>query len=264
MTQTLEFAPATNRPRRRGLHAHLVQTIADRIVTGVYAEGQALPRIEDLATEFDSSRVAVREALRVLVEKGLIDSRQKSGTRVRPRSTWNLADPDVIAWQALASPNLAFFRDLSEVRAMIEPFAANLAAHRATEEERQQLQVLLDRMGAAIDDPAEFSAADIALHSAILAASHNKILLHLTNTIAEALAASRAVTTRSRAKSEASQPLHAVVVAEIIAGRGEQASQATHLLIGEAFVDIKELLEAEADDADATSPLLTTEAAGQQ
>lgn len=227
-----------------------------RIVTGVYPEGDALPRIELLATEFDSSRVAVREALRVLVEKGLIESRQKSGTRVRLRATWNLADPDVIAWQALANPNLAFFRDLSEVRAMIEPFAANLAAHRATKAERQHLRALLAKMEAAIDQSSAYAAADIELHSAILAASHNLILLHLTNTIAEALAASRAVTTQSQAASEAAQPLHGVVVAEIVAGRGEQASQAMRLLIGEAFVDIKSLIEDRAAAEDGTSPML--------
>ena len=230
--------------------------IAVRIVTGVYPEGEALRRIEDLATEFGSSRVAICEALRVLVEKGLIESRQKSGTRVRPRSTWNLADPDVIAWQALANPNLAFFRDLSEVRAMIEPFAANLAAHRATKVERQHLRHLLAKMESTIDHSSEFAAADLELHAAILAASHNLILLHLTNTIGEALAASRALTTQSKAASEASQPLHAVVVAEIVAGRGEQASQAMRILVGEAYVDIKLLIDDKAAAQDGTGPIL--------
>ena len=139
---------------------------------------------------------------------------------------------------------------------MIEPFAANLAAHRATKAERQHLRVLLGRMESSIDNPSVFAAADLELHTAILAASHNLILLHLTNTIAEALAASRTVTTQSQAASEASQPLHGVVVAEIVAGRGEQASQAMRLLIGEAFVDIKSLLEDSAAAEDSTSPVL--------
>jgi DNA-binding FadR family transcriptional regulator len=216
--------------------------MALRVVTGVYPEGEALPRIEDLAEEFGSSRVAVREAARVLVEKGLIEARQKVGTRVRPRAAWNVADPDVIAWQALAQPNMAFFRDLSEVRAAFEPYAANLAAHRATDDERRNLTALLAAMEASIDDADEYAAADLELHSAILRASHNQILVHLTNTIAEALAASRAVTTSSQAASEAAQPLHAVVVREIVAGHGETAAQVMRLLIGEAFVDIQTLL----------------------
>ena len=76
------------------------------------------------------SRSAYREAVQVLSAKGLVESRPKTGTRVLPRNRWNLLDPDVLAWAFSGEPDIHFVRSLFELRAIVEPAAARLAAER--------------------------------------------------------------------------------------------------------------------------------------
>src|SRR5262245_31847703 len=83
-----------------------------------------------------ASRTVLREAIKVLAAKGLVESRPRTGTRVRPRRTWNLLDPDVLAWQQEGTPSAIFLRSLTEVRQIVEPSAAALAAARANARER--------------------------------------------------------------------------------------------------------------------------------
>ena len=84
----------------RGVHGRLVEQIGRRILGGELAPGAMLPREAELVQELGISRTAVREAIKVLAAKGLVESRQKLGMRVRPERAWNLLDPDVLAWQA--------------------------------------------------------------------------------------------------------------------------------------------------------------------
>src|SRR5512134_3077055 len=94
----------TPRVRRRGLHSDVVKELGLRIVRGDYAPGSILPRAEELAAELGVSRTVIRETLRVLTEKGLVQPRQRTGTRVRSRASWNLVDPELIGWQRAAGP----------------------------------------------------------------------------------------------------------------------------------------------------------------
>ena len=74
------------------------------------------------------SRTVLREALRTLTSKGLIESRPRVGTRVRPRHAWNLLDADVLDWYSRVAEPMTFALKLQEMREMIEPYAAALAA----------------------------------------------------------------------------------------------------------------------------------------
>src|SRR6185369_17178845 len=85
-------------PARRGVHGQTVEIIAQRILSGEIAEGDTL-NITQLQDELGVSLTALREALKVLTAKGLVDARQKRGTFVRPRSDWQLLDAEVIRWQ---------------------------------------------------------------------------------------------------------------------------------------------------------------------
>lgn len=201
-----------------------------------------IPRAEELAVEFDVSRTVVREALRVLAEKGLIESRQRSGTRVRERSGWNLVDPEVLAWQRAAGPNLQFLRDLSEVRLAIEPLAARLAALRATPEELIEIERLYAQMAASIDDPEAHARSDLDLHSAVLRSTHNELLFQMTNAISEALIASRDVTVRSSGAVLAAMPLHEEVVRSIAHREAGRAYEAMTELVNRALHDIEIVL----------------------
>jgi len=79
----------------------VVHALGLRIVRGESQPGETLARADDMAAAMGVSRTALREALKVLAEKGMVESRPRSGTRVRRRSDWNLVDPDVIAWRVL-------------------------------------------------------------------------------------------------------------------------------------------------------------------
>ena len=80
-----------------------------------------MPNEDDLRSEISVSRTAYREAVKVLTAKGLVEARPKSGTRVAPRDSWNLLDPDVLSWHFEADPNEKFIRDLFELRRFVEP-----------------------------------------------------------------------------------------------------------------------------------------------
>ncbi|MGH8432151.1 MAG: FadR/GntR family transcriptional regulator, partial [Solimonas sp.] len=81
------------------LHGMVLNQIGQRILRGDLTPGDALPNADDWSAAEGVSRTVLREALKVLAGKGLVESRPKTGTRVRPRSHWNFLDPDVLAWR---------------------------------------------------------------------------------------------------------------------------------------------------------------------
>ena len=95
----------------QSLHGRIVHAIGRRILSGDLRPGDLLPAEPDLG----ASRTVVREAVKVLAAKGLVESRPKTGTRVRPRDAWNLLDPDVLAWQQDGAVDDALLRKLTEV-----------------------------------------------------------------------------------------------------------------------------------------------------
>src|SRR5262249_7406491 len=126
--------------------------------------------------EFGVSRTAVREAIRLLSAKGLTVSRPKIGTRVRPRSDWNMLDPDVLRWQIDQNPTEEFIHSLFEMREIIEPAAASRAAERGSEEEIAALGVAMDGIqNEERGSPAQIKA-DVRFHMVILEASRNPML----------------------------------------------------------------------------------------
>ena len=159
-----------------GQHGRIVHTIGRRIVTGEIRPGERLPT----AAHVRASRGVVREAFKVLAAKGLVVSRTKTGTRVRPRESWNLLDPDVLAWRQERLPRGPFLGKLTEVRLMIEPVAAELAARRAGPAQLASLQAALREMRAALDlSPPDYEAyneADVRFHRAIVQACDNEVL----------------------------------------------------------------------------------------
>ena len=129
---------------RRGLHGEVVYTIGRRIVSGELKPGDPLPPEEELTADFDASRTVLREAVRVLAAKGLVEARPKTGTRVRPREEWNILDPDVLSWRVVgAAHDPQLYAEMTEVRLAIEPIATRLAATRMTDDELTAVHLYL-------------------------------------------------------------------------------------------------------------------------
>src|SRR5919204_5787244 len=128
---------------RGGLHGQIVHAIGRRILSGKIRPGELLA----IPAELPASRTVLREAIKVLAAKGLVQSRPKTGTRVRPRQAWNLLDPDVLAWQQDGAGSPSLLRALTEVRRFIEPAAAELAAVRADTRDLAELARALEEMG---------------------------------------------------------------------------------------------------------------------
>src|SRR5258708_10686262 len=97
---------------------------------GRYPEGSGLPRDAELTVMFDVSRTVLRESVKTLSAKGLLNSKAGVGTRVRERSAWNMFDPDVLGWHLEAGIDKRFLRDLADIRLAVEPRAPALAAER--------------------------------------------------------------------------------------------------------------------------------------
>lgn len=182
-------ASETPSPRRnvpRSSHGLVVDTLGRRIVSGALPEGALLPRDELLEEELSVSRTVIREAMKTLAAKGLIVARTRVGTSVCVRERWNLFDSDVLTWHLEEGNQADFLRQITEMRLAFEPFAAALAAARATPDEVAQLRTQISEMRR-VRDRNEFATVDLDFHRIILAAARNSILLSVANVIELAL-----------------------------------------------------------------------------
>jgi DNA-binding FadR family transcriptional regulator len=228
--------------RRRGLHRDVVDELGQRIVRGDYQPGTALPSEAELGENLEVSRTVVREAIKVLAAKGLVDPRPKTGTRVLERAQWSLIDPDVLSWQVDLRADAALFRDLSEVRGIIEPHAAALAAMRRTDVEAERLRDLMHELDGVADDLDRYIAVDLELHAAILRATHNELLARMTGTIRVALDASRRITVKAPGGPRSAMARHRNVIEAIHDRDGATAQRAMATLVRGTALDLEAVL----------------------
>lgn len=233
---------AAKTPRRSGLLDRAVDELGRRITRGDYGGDVALPIEADLAAELDVGRNVVREAVKVLAGKGLLRTGPRVGTRVRSHADWNLLDPQVIKWTSRSKDSFEpMLRDLTEVRRLFEPAAAELAAQRATHREAAELLAAVDAMEDAADDEAGLEA-DLAFHTGLLASTHNAVLASFQNVISALLRADFEVAMRRPGAFAASVPLHREM-AEAIADRAPaRARRAAETLIDDNWRDVETVL----------------------
>lgn len=154
----------------------VLTTLGREIAQEIIPAGAVLPPESDLEARFGVGRGVVREAIKTLSGKGLISVQPRHGTRVLPRRDWSLLDRDVLSWLiGRDKPDLELLLAVQEVRSIIEPAAAALAATRATKSDRQHIGAALRAMESS-DSQASATAADKAFHLAILDATHNPVL----------------------------------------------------------------------------------------
>ena len=225
-------------PGRR-LHGELLRHLGIAIVSGKYAPGSILADEIAFSKTLQVSRGAYREALQALTAKGLVERRQKAGTRILPRSRWSLLDPEVLAWFFQGKPDLGFIRDLFELRAILEPAAARLAA---TRRDASQLGELSESLAAMRHHTLATEAgrlADRDFHQTLLAATHNETVVALASSIAAAVRWTTEFKQRTRALPRDPIPDHERVLRAIAARDAEAAGEAMARLVDLALADTR-------------------------
>jgi DNA-binding FadR family transcriptional regulator len=220
---------------RRGLHGRTVDELGRRVVGGQWAAGTPLPTEDELAGALGVSRSVVREAIKVLQAKGLVEVRPKTGTRVRPRRAWHLLDADVVSWLFggldRGEPTTDL-RELHEVRATIEATAARLAAGRRTDEQLAEIEANERRVEAAWAEPIARRAADLDFHSAVVDAAQNSFLSHVNALVRIALESAESKANGDGERARRATALRADVARAIRAGDAEGAEAAMRSLVG--------------------------------
>ena len=173
--------------RMRSNHAHIVDSLGRDIVSGAIPSGSTLPGDSELMARFGVSRTVLREALKTLAAKGLIVPRAAVGTRVTSRDSWSLFDPDILSWHFDCGIDEAFLVHLSEIRLAFEPYAAGLAAERATPDDVAQLERLALEMGDEDHTAESHALADLRFHLAVAEASRNPFMRSVGSLIEAAL-----------------------------------------------------------------------------
>jgi len=217
-------------PTARGLHAHVLETLGQRIVDGVLAPGD-LVRPEQVADEFGVSRSVVREALRVLQSLGLVEPRQRVGTLVRGIATWELLAPTVIRWRGASPAYFVQQRELLELRLGVEPVAASLTAGGpGAAAVLEAARDMLDACGR--QDGHAYLEADVRFHRALLTGSGNAVFAHFAGTV-EALLRTRTSESRDPITGWTREAAlrHEAVGLAVVDGDAEAAAAAASALV---------------------------------
>jgi GntR family transcriptional regulator, galactonate operon transcriptional repressor len=227
-----ERAKSPDRRTKPGRIHAVLTTLGREIAQDIIPAGAALPPEPDLEIRFDVGRGVIREAVKILAGKGLVSVRPRYGTHVLPRRDWSLLDRDVLAWLVGADePDRDLLLAIQEVRLIIEPAAAALAAVRSTEEDRLRIEAALTAMETS-HDQASATAADKAFHLAILDATHNPVLQGFRGTIDTILNTVFLVAVGSAGWFEENLPNHAVAARAIRAGNARKAKAAMEQVLG--------------------------------
>jgi len=248
---TVETAqPVFERVDSQSLHHNVVQQLARQILNGRLLPGSTLPVENELAQYFGVSRTVVREAVRVLVSKGLLSVRQGSGMRVQPAERWNYLDPLILFERVRSGHGGGLLNEVLEVRRILEVEVAALAAVRCTEEDVAILKTDLSDMQASLADPVRFTDLDIAFHEHVLEVARNRLLREALRPVAETLQTGRFLTTQVPGGMQMSMAGHKEIFTAI-KNRDVEAARATMLRHVQQFEhDIRMSLSA-ADEAQA-------------
>nr|WP_240954330.1 FadR/GntR family transcriptional regulator [Solimonas marina] len=175
------------------------EDLGQAIINGDYPTGSSLPGELDLASAYGVSRTVVREALYQLTASGLVLSRPKVGAQVLPRESWEYGSAAVIRWVANSPARAEFLHHVTEMRRVVEPEAAALAALRADDGQRARVAEAMADMRLAVEreDVDLFKAADENFHLSIAHACGNPLLMEFAAKLRRAVTLSRETSTQA-------------------------------------------------------------------
>jgi DNA-binding FadR family transcriptional regulator len=237
-TPTLELSlvtlrqPLSRRPRR--LATPVVEEFVDQIVGGEIQPRTALPREAALCEHFDVSRTVIREALKVLEQKGLIQVHNGKGAWTTERDSWNLLDPLVLSARVRHDGNLQFLSHLVTVRMALEAEMASQAAVTATDAQLAEVGRIVDELGDAMRDVPRYVALDLRFHDAVMRSSGNEVGRTIVLAIIEKAHAYPRYGAARLDHVRRSQPGHVAVYEALVARDAERARHAVREHIGRA------------------------------
>lgn len=221
----------------------VLDRLGQDICSGRYAAGDVLPSEMALCELFGVSRIVIREVIKSLVAKGMLDVRRKVGSTVRELRDWNLFDPAIIGWRAQsAAINQMLSQDLMELRRIVEPAAARFAALRATSADREALRAAYLAMERAVAGEGDYVAADLAFHTVVLDACGNQFVRQMQDALSAILRTSFQIVSQKPGGPAVSLPMHKALCDAIDAADPKAAEQAALVLIEQAERDLNERL----------------------
>lgn len=212
------------------LHGKVAESIGKQILKGIYAPGAVLPNEADWCRIYGASRTTVREAVKTLNAKGLLTSRTKVGSRVEPSDKWNMLDRDVLAWQMTSMPPQSYLGAVQQVRKMLEPEVAALAAANRSATQLQAIRQAFDDMRAAGIGRASIEP-DVRFHLALLAAANNFLLNPFGVMIESALKNMFNYTTRHNDRPSYFLPRHEAILKAVERSDAKAARKAMMSLL---------------------------------
>lgn len=211
------------------------------IVRGDLAPGEAIPAELQLCEMLGVSRTAMREAVRGLAAKGLIDSRPKRGTIVRDPAHWNHLDPDVLRWRIEVSDVDTYLTKMFQLRRAAEPEAAALAAVAATSSDHLRLESDFQAMVDAGEDNAAWVEADLGFHRSIYLATHNEFFWPIGQLFSIGLRQMFAIAAQGSHRPRAIAE-HGDLCRAIVDRKPDLARRLAFELLGNASGDIERIL----------------------
>jgi DNA-binding FadR family transcriptional regulator len=225
---------------RFSLHVTLASQLGSLIAQGKISPGSVLPNEASLGHEFGVSRTALRETIKVLASKGLVEVRRKTGTRVNEHADWNVLDPEVLTWMFSGEGVPSGLADLMEVRMLVEPPAARMAAERATPVDLKDIREAYLQMERATGDLPSSVESDLRFHMAVLEATHNAFMRPFGALIQAALRSSFRLTSSDVNLYRVTLPLHKKVLDCITLRDGTKAATAMADVLTQTVHDIDE------------------------
>ena len=223
----------SERPAARNFHNFVINEIGLGIVTGRFPVGTILPSDAQMMESFGVSRTVLREALKTLEAKGLIEARPKVGTRVSPPSRWSFFDPQVLSWHFWAKPDRRFYESLFDTRRALESRAVALATLRRTAEHVRLMKYWLHQMDMADGGIEAHGLAGLEIHRAIAESSGNALLRSVIGIVelTLALALKTLTTADEEAYRKNSYAAHLSLLRAIEAGHSQAAQDALETII---------------------------------
>jgi DNA-binding FadR family transcriptional regulator len=223
--------------RKPRIPSKIAAKIGTKIVSGRLSPGVVLDGEIEASELLNVSRLAYREAVRILIAKGLVQSRPKFGTRVTDSAQWHLLDPDVLSWMFAKEPPRELLASLFELRKMFEPEAAALAAKRRSQKHLREMWRAIEIMTRETLHSERGRQADWDFHNALLLASANPFVISLSTSVTAAVRWSTIFKDRTQRLERDAVPDHVRVYHAIFLRDADVARKSMIELIDLAFYD---------------------------